>query len=55
MKLNIKRLRERDQYIWNLNGDDSKLKINGTTFRPTSKALGHNLEQAIVKAEELNR
>ena len=55
MKLNIKRLRERDQYIWNLNGDDSKLKINGTTFRPTSKALGHNLEQAIVKAEELNK
>ena len=55
MKLNIKRLRERDQYIWNLNGDDSKLKINGTTFRPTSKALGHNLEQAIVKAEALNK
>jgi len=55
MKLNIKRLRERDQYIWNLNGDDSKLKVNGTNFRPSSKALGHNLEQAIVKAEALNK
>lgn len=55
MKLTIKRLRERDQYIWNLSGAECKLKINGTTFRPTSKTLGHNLEQAIVKAEDLNK
>ena len=44
MKLTIKRLRERDQYIWNLTGAECKLKVNGTTFRPTSKTLGHNLE-----------
>ena len=55
MKLNIKRLRERDQYIWNLTGAECKLKVNGTNFRPSSKALGHNLEQAIVKAEDLNK
>ena len=55
MNINIKRLRERDQYIWNLTGVECKLKVNGTTFRPTSKALGHNLEQAIIKAEDLNK
>ena len=55
MKLTIKRLRERDQYIWNLTGAECKLKVNGTTFKPTSKTLGHNLEQAIVKAEDLNK
>lgn len=55
MKLTIKRLREREQYIWNLTGAECKLKVNGTNFRPSSKALGHNLEQAIVKAEDLNK
>ncbi len=55
MKLNIKRLREREQYLWNLTGAECKIKINGTNFRPSSKALGHNLDDAVKEAERLNK
>jgi len=55
MKLNIKRLREREQYLWNLTGAECKIKINGTNFRPSSKALGHNLDDSVKEAERLNK
>ena len=55
MKLDIKRLRFINQYCWNLNGDDCKLFINGTTFKPRSKQLGINLDDAVKEAERLNK
>ena len=55
MKLEIKRLRFNNQYYWNLNGDDCKLFINGTTFTPRSKQLGLNLDEAVKEAERLNK
>ena len=55
MNINIKRLRFDNQYFWNLNGRESKLFINGTTFKPSSKQLGLNLEQAVKEAERLNK
>ena len=55
MNIKIKRLRFINQYCWNLNGDDCKLFINGTTFTPRSKQLGLNLDEAVKQAERLNK
>ena len=55
MKLEIKRLRYVNQYCWNLSGRDCKLFINGTTFKPRSKQLGINLDDAVKEAERLNK
>ena len=55
MNIKIKRLRFNNQYYWNLNGDDCKLFINGTTFTPRSKQLGLNLDEAVKEAERLNK
>ena len=50
MKIKIKRLRFDNQYFWNLNGRESKLFINGTTFTPRSKQLGLKLREAVKEA-----